>query len=113
MAGIIQYYITEAHNPDAAIAFLEARAKIDPKASELIYTLAALHASLGHKDQAFQYLSQALASGGTNALISAKIDPRFATLSDDPRFQALMGAPPTNLPATHPPQGPLPKPVNK
>jgi len=61
MAGIIQYYVDKAHNPDAAIAFLEARARIDPKESELIYSLAALDSSVGRKDDAIKYLTQAVA----------------------------------------------------
>jgi tetratricopeptide (TPR) repeat protein len=44
MTGIIQYYVDTVHNPDAAIAFLEVRARIDPKAGELIYYLSALEA---------------------------------------------------------------------
>jgi tetratricopeptide (TPR) repeat protein len=95
MAGIIQYYVDKEHNPEAAIAFLEARAKIDPKASELIYSLAALDSSVGRKDDAIKYLTQAAAVGGTNVLISAKIDPRFAGMHDDPRYQALMNPPST------------------
>jgi tetratricopeptide (TPR) repeat protein len=109
MAGIIQYYVDTVRNPDAAIAFLEARAKIDPKASELIYSLAALDSSVGRKDDALKYLTQALAVGGTNAVISAKIDPRFEGLRNDPRFQALLGPPP----ATNPPREALPKPAKK
>jgi len=109
MAGIIQYYVDKAHNPDAAIAFLEARARIDPKESELIYSLAALDSSVGRKDDAIKYLTQAVAIGGTNAMISARIDPRFAGLHDDPRFQALLGA----LSATNPPGAVLPKPAKK
>jgi tetratricopeptide (TPR) repeat protein len=93
MANLVRYYVDTAHNTEAAIAFLEARAKIDPSASELVYTLAAMHATLGHKDQAIKYLSQALTLGGTNAITSAKIDPRFASLHDDPAFQALLKAP--------------------
>ena len=118
MAGIIQYYVDKVHNPDAAIAFLEARAKIDPTAGELVYSLAALDASVGRKDDALKYLSQSLAQGGTNAMISAKIDPRFASLRDDPRFQALVtlpstNAPPPHPPATNPPGAVLPKPAKK
>jgi tetratricopeptide (TPR) repeat protein len=109
MAGIIQYYVDQVHNPDAAIAFLEARAKIDPTAGELIYSLAALDSSVGRKDDAFKNLAQAVAIGGTNALISAKIDPRFAGVRDDPRFQALLGA----SSPTNPPGAVLPKPVKK
>jgi thioredoxin-like negative regulator of GroEL len=119
MAGIIQYYVDQMHNPDAAIAFLEARAKIDPKAGELIYSLAALDSSVGRKDDALKFLTQAVAVGGTNATMSARIDPRFAGLRDDPRFQALIGAPSTthapgvNKPATNPPGAVLPKPAKK
>ena len=124
MAGVIQYYVDTVHNPEAAIAFLEARARIDPKEVELIYTLAALHAEVGHKDDAIKYLTQAFATGNTNAMITAKIDPRFASLRDDPRFQALLGAPTAtnapegNLPAankpeTNPPRAVLPTPAKK
>jgi tetratricopeptide (TPR) repeat protein len=115
MAGIIQYYVDTVHNPEAAIAFLEARAKIDPTAGELIYSLAALDASIGRKDDAIKYFTQAVAIGGTNAMISAKIDPRFAGLRDDPRFQALLGTPfaghppVVNKPATNPPHAVLPQ----
>jgi tetratricopeptide (TPR) repeat protein len=107
MAGIIQYYVDQMHNPDAAIAFLEARAKIDPTAGELIYTLAALESSVGRKDNALKYLAQAVAIGGTNAVLSAKIDPRFAGLHDDTRFQTILSPPST----TNPPGAVLPKPV--
>jgi tetratricopeptide (TPR) repeat protein len=119
MAEIMQYYVDTAHNPAAAIAFLEARAKIDPGAGELIYSLAALHATLGHKEEAIKYLTQAAAAGGTNAMISARIDPRFSGLHDDPRFQALLGTPSTtnlpavNKPATNRPHAVSPKPAKK
>jgi tetratricopeptide (TPR) repeat protein len=102
MSGLIQYYVDQQHNPEAAIAFLEARAKIDPKEGELIYSLAALESSVGRKDDAMKYLTQSAAVGGTNAIISARIDPRFAGMQDDPRFQALINPPPAqNLPATN------------
>jgi len=115
MAALIQYYVEAAHNPDAAIAFLEVRAKIDPKASELVYSLAALHALLEHKDEALKYLTQSASVGGTNALVSASIDPRFESMRDDPRFQALVGTvklPVTNQHLTNPPPV-LPKPSPK
>jgi hypothetical protein len=104
MAGIVQYYVDQAHNPAAAIAFLEVRAKIDPKASEMVYSLAALHASLNHRDEAIKYLTQAASGkGGTNALTSARIDPRFQSLEDDSRFQALVNAAPAAVPPTNAP----------
>ena len=106
MVDIIQYYVDKVHNPDAAIAFLEVRAKIDPTASELIYNLASLHATLNHADDALKYLAQAAAVGGTNALISAAVDPRFTSLHDDPRFQALLRTPLLKTPQTNaPPSG--------
>jgi tetratricopeptide (TPR) repeat protein len=107
MAEIVQYYVDKVHNPDAAIAFLEKRAQIDPKGSELIYNLASLHATLNHKDDALKYLAQAASVGGTNALISAGVDPRFTNLRDDPRFQALLRMPDAKTaPATNaPPPG--------
>jgi tetratricopeptide (TPR) repeat protein len=98
MADIVRYYVGTAHNNEAAIAFLEARAKIDPTAGELIYSLATLQATVGHRDDALKYLAQALALGGTNAMMSAKIDPRFSELRNDPAFQALLNAS-TNAPA--------------
>ena len=101
MGGVVQYYVDQVHNPEAAIAFLEARAKIDPKASEMVYSLAALHASLAHKEPALRFLRQAIASGGTNASLSARIDPRFQSLQNDPQFQALVGAPATNTPSAN------------
>ena len=112
MSGIIQYYVAQEHNPKAAIAFLEERAKIDPKAGELIYSLAALEASVGRYDDALHYLAQSISIGGTNAMTSAKIDPRFAPLQNDPRFQELLNPtiPLTNPPATNPLPEVLPKP---
>jgi tetratricopeptide (TPR) repeat protein len=119
MADIVQYYVGQAHNPQAAIAFLEARAKIDPKADQMIYSLAAIEASVGQKEAALKYLAQAESVGGTNVIVSAKIDPRFAALHDDPRFQAILSgtpltntpsanAPPTNFPATNAPATSVP-----
>ena len=113
MAGIVEYYVDQVHDPEAAIAFLEARAKIDPKASEMIYSLAALHGSLGHADEAIKYLTQAASVGGTNAILSAKLDPRFQSIHDDPRFQALVNNAPTNPPPSAIPLRPVPPPTKK
>jgi tetratricopeptide (TPR) repeat protein len=97
MAEVVQYYVDHAHNTDAAIAFLEVRARIDPKADQMIYSLAALHASLGHKEEAMKYLAQAAMVGGTNVFLSARIDPRFSDMLADPRFQALLASPPPSV----------------
>ena len=113
MSGVIQYYVDQAHNPDAAIAFLEARARIEPNSGEMIYSLAALEASVDRKDEALKYLAQSVILGGTNATLSAKIDPRFSQLSSDPRFQAILAS--TNAPTVAKPEtnSVLPKPVKK
>ncbi len=106
MADVVRYYVDTVNNKDAAISFLEARAKIDPHESEMIYSLAALHATLGHDSEALRYLGQAIALGGTNAVTSARIDPRFVSLRDDPAFQALInsnGASSVKPPATNTP----------
>jgi len=107
-AGVVQYYVDHVHDPEAAIAFLEARAAIEPKASEMIYNLAALHATLGHRDQALSYLAQAVAVGGTNAVISAKVDPRFAGFHNDPGFEAIVAQKPAPAGANAPPKHPVP-----
>ncbi len=122
MAQLIQYYVDQMHNPDAAIAFLAARVKIDPTSGELFYTLATLEATAGRPEDSLKYLSNAVTVGGTNAITSAKIDPRFAALRNDPRFQALLAGPPaTNTapansnnvakPAVNPPSSSRAKPV--
>jgi Tfp pilus assembly protein PilF len=96
MGDVVRYYMDEVHDPGAAIAFLEARVKIDPKASEVVYYLASLYASLGQNDSALKYLAQAASTGGTNALISATVDSRFTGLRGDPRFELMLE---TNMPA--------------
>jgi tetratricopeptide (TPR) repeat protein len=103
MKPIIQYYVDEVHNPNAAIAFLEARVKIDATSSNLIFELAGLHAVLGQNDDALKYLGQAIALDSTNVPMAAKVDPRFSGLHDDPKFQALVsGNPPeTNAAPAH------------
>jgi hypothetical protein len=104
VAGVVEYYMNHSHDPDAAIAFLDARAKIDPKNSVMVYDLAAIHASLGHKAEALKFLGQAVSSGGgTNALMSAKIDPRFAGFQKDADFRAMVDRGMTNGPVAAPP----------
>lgn len=98
MAGVVQYYVDQAHNVPAAVAFLQVRAGIEPKNSQLVYSLAALEASLGRTNDALHDLADAAqAPDGTNALMSAQVDGRFGPIRDDPRFQALVTH--TNPPA--------------
>jgi hypothetical protein len=110
IGDVMHYFIDVVHNPDAAIAFLEARTQVEPDPGELLYSLAALHATLNHKSEALRYLAQSIALGGANAVNSAGMDPRFATLQNDPRFEALLSsasikdAPATNGPTPKPPK---------
>ncbi len=118
IGDIIRYFVDHVGNPDAAIAFLDARAKIDPTNSELIYALAALHGNLEHKEEALKFLTEAAEVGGSNALITAGLDPRFECLHGDPRFTQLLASKPkgTNpLPDSIPPATnvpPTPSPTN-
>jgi tetratricopeptide (TPR) repeat protein len=90
MAPIIQYYVDEVHNNDAAIAFLAARVRFDTTNAKLFFDLAALQAVQGQNDSALTNLGRAVALDSTNAPMAAKIDPRLASLRDDPRFQKLV-----------------------
>jgi tetratricopeptide (TPR) repeat protein len=97
MVDVVQYYVDQVHNPSAAIAFLETRAKIEPNDNKLVYSLAALEGSIGRSNEAVAYLTKAAkAPDGTNALLSAQVDQRFGPIHDDPRFQALVSSLRTN-----------------
>ena len=62
---------TRCNDIPAAIALLQERAKYDPD-SKLVYSLAALEASVGRADEAVHDLATAAeAPDGTNALQSA------------------------------------------
>jgi hypothetical protein len=103
MVDVVQYYVDQAHNTPAAIAFLQERAKIEPKESKLIYSLAALEASIGRATEAVAYLTQASkAPDGTNALLSATVDARFAPIQQDPRYQALISGHTNAAPSSRP-----------
>ena len=97
MADVVRYYTDEAHNPSAAVAFLQERAKIEPHNSQLVYSLAAIEASVGRTNDALHDLRQAAtAADGTNALASARVDPRFRGMAQDPRFRSLVAPGGTN-----------------
>ena len=100
-------------NYDAAIAFVEARTRIDTSNSKLYYDLAALHAMQSQNDDALQSLAQAIALDPTNAPMAAKMDANFGAIRDDPRFQNLVNNPPTNAATPEPPKGMLKKPLKK
>jgi serine/threonine protein kinase/Tfp pilus assembly protein PilF len=53
------------------------------------YSFALIHIGLGDKDQAFEYLDEAL-ERREDALVSLKVNPRFDSLRSDARFDALL-----------------------
>jgi hypothetical protein len=53
------------------------------------YTVAAIHTALGDKDQAFKWLEQAYEERDV-WLMNLKVDPVFAKLRSDKRFQDLL-----------------------
>ena len=113
MVDVVQYYVEQAHNTPAAIAFLQQRAKVDPHDSKLIYSLAALEGSVGSADAAVHDLALAAeAPDGTNALMSAAVDQRFGPIQKDPRFQTLLGAASNSATATKAAQEVLAQPTN-
>jgi TolB-like protein len=73
-------------------AALQALVALEEKASsgELDPTLVAfVHARLGQLDEAFRWLERAYAERSMR-LVWIKVDPRFRTLSADPRYSALV-----------------------
>jgi TolB-like protein/DNA-binding winged helix-turn-helix (wHTH) protein len=54
------------------------------------YLIAAIHAGLGSKDQAFESLERAFQEHSWDIAWQIKADPRIDTLRSDPRFQSLL-----------------------
>jgi tetratricopeptide (TPR) repeat protein len=73
---------------EGVVKIAEAR-PADPRAA---YDVARVHAQLGDHDNALAWLGKALELGYERREF-ARVDPSFATLRKDPRFQALFEAP--------------------
>jgi tetratricopeptide (TPR) repeat protein len=56
---------------------------------EALYRIAAIQASLHQSDAAIRYLNDAVAAGWIDCR-SPRIDPRFDTVANDPRFQQII-----------------------
>jgi tetratricopeptide (TPR) repeat protein len=54
------------------------------------YMIAAIHAGLGHKDEAFESLERAFRERTWDIAWQIKADPRIDNLRSDPRFQSLL-----------------------
>ena len=72
-----------AHNVLNELRDLQGRRYVSP------YTIAAIHAGLGEKDQAFKWLDKA-EEGRDIWLMNLKVDPVFKALRSDPRFPDLL-----------------------
>ncbi len=73
----------EAQNVLNELRELQGRRYVSP------YTIAAIHAGLGEKDQAFKWLDKA-EEGRDIWLMNLKVDPVFKALRSDPRFPDLL-----------------------
>jgi hypothetical protein len=71
----------------------EAMAEIQQGMSEeaMAFPIARIHAALGEKDQAFEWLRQACDERDPR-VIWIKVDPTLGTLGLDPRFAQLLRA---------------------
>jgi TolB-like protein/Tfp pilus assembly protein PilF len=99
-----QYYTLSDHDPDAlaVLALIDARQGDRSRAKELLskvsdpksgyssaYDLAAIYAALGEKEQAYQSLDKAI-SQRSPALVQLQVDPAFAPMRSESRFQVLL-----------------------
>ncbi len=72
-------------------------AVIEPRSEEPFYDLAALYASQGRKDLAFENLRKSIDRGARDVDYIRK-DPQMGPLRDDPRFSRLVGPIPPKTP---------------
>jgi Flp pilus assembly protein TadD len=70
------------------IADAKKLAQARPKDPQAAYNVARILATYGRNDEALEWLSKA-SELGYHDLASAKIDPTFAVLKNDPRFQRI------------------------
>jgi len=73
----------------SAIQHLEHALKLAPKADHVLYALAAASAIQGHRDNALQYLKQAIHFRPENRFLAAR-DSDFESLKEDPDFKQLV-----------------------
>ena len=70
---------------DKALKVLEEMTEMSPVRHVSSYHFAIIHAALGHKDEAFEWLEKSY-DARSEALVWLKVDPRLDTLRSDPRF---------------------------
>jgi tetratricopeptide (TPR) repeat protein len=76
---------------ESAINHLQHALKLTPKADHILYALATANALQGSRDQALEYLKQAIQYRGENRFLAAR-DNDFDSLQEDPDFKQLVAA---------------------
>jgi TolB-like protein/DNA-binding winged helix-turn-helix (wHTH) protein/Tfp pilus assembly protein PilF len=88
IVGLGQAYATAGKNQEAHKILDELR-ELSKRRYVSPYLVGSIYADLGDKKQAFLWLGKSLAAH-EDALVSLKVDPEFARLRGDPRFQELL-----------------------
>jgi Flp pilus assembly protein TadD len=86
--ALMRLAITYADSGDRRRALVLARVmeSVPKDAYIASYNIAAVHAALGDKDLAFDWLRRAIEQHSSSCLLLA-VDPAFGALHSDPRFQ--------------------------
>ena len=79
----------KAGQPDSARTVLRSLADLSHHEYVTPYGVATIHAALGDRERAFDWLEKAYRERGEDLLL-LKIDPRLDALRSDPRFDALL-----------------------
>jgi serine/threonine protein kinase/Tfp pilus assembly protein PilF len=66
------------------------RSQFAPDSADILYRISAIEASLGKNESAIEHLEAAVHAGWIDYR-SLALDPRFDSISDDTRFQAVLG----------------------
>ena len=94
LAGLGTAYAVAAREQDARAILRELTALLEQRYVPAIY-LAGIHAALGEKDTAFEWLEKAYQQR-SNYLIFLDVEPAFRTLRSDPRLEEMLAR--LNLP---------------
>jgi hypothetical protein len=78
-----------AGRPREAQAVLDEMEALSTQRFVTSYGVALVHAGLGQTDQAFRWLDKAF-DERSHWLVWLRLDPRWKSLHDDPRFAALV-----------------------
>jgi TolB-like protein/DNA-binding winged helix-turn-helix (wHTH) protein/Tfp pilus assembly protein PilF len=83
------HFLGKCGHPSQARAVLAQFAELSSRRYVTSYGVALVHAGLGQKDEALTALERAVQER-SHWLVWLKLDPRFSTMRDDPRFHNLL-----------------------